>query len=677
MLATGLPMHTVQLRTARVHGHGDGLLMRQRLEGALMGLDAVAGREFLILRTMHLSGVLPTTGRIAPVQFAAEVRARLQAAMQQARRPWCDASAAGAEAVVFLDEAELIACLLRDGLLGTLTDGWWWQTVLRRRSPSEWCRRVLLQRGDLLPSVVGLLAEKRLAQSWTARMDEQDAGAAIAAVLAAYGLQHLGGLTAADARSSLVAGRVADATKPCCGEPARAVERLWQVVPEARESAPATPGHALLVLALVLARAPAWSRTPEFTKVWRSIVEGRGVVETREESVVAKIAPGEGHRQHVDDPDASGFSHRRQRRSPPPRAKRPRRGSGSENALSLSAVQDAEALSARPATPQAGKVRADANHADGKTAAPRSTMGGEAPPLPENCRAAAVPAALGDDSTPHRGDSASSGDGAPRSHVGTGAFTDGMLVSSDFGGLFYLLNVALALELYGDFTQPRSPGIALSPWDWLALIGLAWFGEAFQRDPVWQVLADLAGHDESVPPGTGYVPPDTWSVPTAWLRPWGEVGILTLTASRHRLQLWHPAGFALLDTTRRRGVAPLRQARAFCVCTPGLRSVPVRRAANIPIATPRHPTANRAVRRWLGLLLAFVEARLRRALGASGDTDVHALVCGHRAKLVCSATCVDVHLSLDALPIEIRLAGLDRDPGWIPAAGRSLAFHFT
>ena len=35
-----------------------------------------------------------------------------------------------------------------------------------------------------------------------------------------------------------------------------------------------------------------------------------------------------------------------------------------------------------------------------------------------------------------------------------------------------------------------------------------------------------------------------------------------------------------------------------------------------------------------------------------------------------------VRLPLAELPIAIRLAGLDRDPGWIPAAGRSVAFHF-
>jgi hypothetical protein len=35
-----------------------------------------------------------------------------------------------------------------------------------------------------------------------------------------------------------------------------------------------------------------------------------------------------------------------------------------------------------------------------------------------------------------------------------------------------------------------------------------------------------------------------------------------------------------------------------------------------------------------------------------------------------------INFALAELPIEIRIAGLDRDPGWVPAAGRFIAFHF-
>jgi hypothetical protein len=40
-------------------------------------------------------------------------------------------------------------------------------------------------------------------------------------------------------------------------------------------------------------------------------------------------------------------------------------------------------------------------------------------------------------------------------------------------------------------------------------------------------------------------------------------------------------------------------------------------------------------------------------------------------------TRLDVVSALADLPIEVRLAGLDRDPGHVPAAGRALFFHFT
>jgi hypothetical protein len=39
-------------------------------------------------------------------------------------------------------------------------------------------------------------------------------------------------------------------------------------------------------------------------------------------------------------------------------------------------------------------------------------------------------------------------------------------------------------------------------------------------------------------------------------------------------------------------------------------------------------------------------------------------------------THVDVALRLADLPLQVRFAGLDRTPGWIPAAGRFVAFHF-
>ncbi len=78
--------------------------------------------------------------------------------------------------------------------------------------------------------------------------------------------------------------------------------------------------------------------------------------------------------------------------------------------------------------------------------------------------------------------------------------------------------------------------------------------------------------------------------------------------------------------------------------------------------------------RRLRCLMAYVRARLRRALGQSDDDEIARLVCARQASAYVSTARLDVTLSLAELPIFIRLVGLDRDPGWIPAAGRSAVF---
>jgi hypothetical protein len=67
---------------------------------------------------------------------------------------------------------------------------------------------------------------------------------------------------------------------------------------------------------------------------------------------------------------------------------------------------------------------------------------------------------------------------------------------------------------------------------------------------------------------------------------------------------------------------------------------------------------------------------LHRALSALDPDELARTFCAHDARVVVTATHLDIYLALGALPIEVRLAGLDRDPGWVPAAGRFIAFHF-
>lgn len=156
------------------------------------------------------------------------------------------------------------------------------------------------------------------------------------------------------------------------------------------------------------------------------------------------------------------------------------------------------------------------------------------------------------------------------------------VTETNFAGVFYLVNLGIYLGLYGDFTMPAEPGIELNIWDFVALAGRELIGDEIEDDPVWSLLADLAGREDSLEP----------------MQP------------------------------------------------------------------------------WLTELMPSVRRRLRAALGLDETIDPGPLLIAHSGRVRVTETHIDVFLLLAELPIAIRFAGLDRDPGWVPAAGRFIAFHF-
>lgn len=93
----------------------------------------------------------------------------------------------------------------------------------------------------------------------------------------------------------------------------------------------------------------------------------------------------------------------------------------------------------------------------------------------------------------------------------------------------------------------------------------------------------------------------------------------------------------------------------------------------------RRPTSSPTVsslERWLDWIVPFILARLRLAFGLDRKKDVVRLLLNHHAEVEAGGARLDVYLALADLPVGIRFAGLDRDPGWVPAAGRSVAFHY-
>ena len=132
------------------------------------------------------------------------------------------------------------------------------------------------------------------------------------------------------------------------------------------------------------------------------------------------------------------------------------------------------------------------------------------------------------------------------------------------------------------------------------------------------------------------------------------------------MTIQHPAGFILVNTTIEGNPAEQAQREAG-----GYGAVEL-----VETTAPLTDRSLSPLDHWLARILPYVRARLARALGTTDEVSAGRRLCGTPAQVDVTATHLDVRISLAELPIEVRLAGLDRDPGWVPAAGRYVAFHF-
>jgi hypothetical protein len=247
------------------------------------------------------------------------------------------------------------------------------------------------------------------------------------------------------------------------------------------------------------------------------------------------------------------------------------------------------------------------------------------------------------------------------------------VVNTQFGGAFFLCNAALALGLYADFTRPLDRGLELVLWDFLALAASDLGGPAVRRDPLWPLLAELAGRAQGQRPGVGFAPPSEWRMPVEWLAPFAtETADWTWEAGATRLVVRHPAGFVLLDVLRN-DLPPEKQMQAELALyplpsrdgEPGIRQTS--RGRRVPVS----PLA-----RWRGWVMPYLGRRVARALGdARWQHACQQLLC-LPGRIELNAERLAVYFPLEQLPVAVRMAGLDRDPGWIPAAGRDLRFYF-
>jgi len=714
----------VERARVRHRGSLDSATNRLRLEHILAGSElcppGLPPSAVLCIRRL----ADPRPGSLAldagegrpPPEWERACVAALERCLREAARPAREAVPAGANAVVFADRAEMLACLARDSLDGTARTSWWWSSWRRADwSPvsgssagqgggaawSGWLREP-----RETPAALELLAARGEAARYARTVPPGPAVELAARAAGEFGAPAvqaaLGSPEEPDSPASPRARpRSRKPTPPGDDEPPPAPPWL-RLVPEAADPALSPEQRLMLGVLLTLRRDPVAARGRLFVaglRLWWRPQRDAPPAPIRRPARPA-VAGSAGA--------TPAAGPRRPEQAPALDTARPQATDSVASALKV----EPELVFGIPPAPAPASQATAVRHAVDPTLASAQSSAAE-PAAMATRRPGAAPGAAALGAVPARGavpelarryapeelPAAQRGDvevaGRDRDRA-AGSFDAGapprpspvapppphadsaseprregdgsgvLAIETQFGGLFYLLNLAVYLGLYGDFTRPLEPGIALDPWELIDLIG-AWLLGRRPPDPVWPLLARLAARPRGQPRGRGFRPPRAWRVPREWLEPFEHEGEWCWSAGGGVLRIVHPCGFPVI-------AVPLGKAPPKAQLGRELRRLSPLSPSPLRAALPREPKPPLA--RWAARLGAYSRARLRVGLGLAAGESPAAIVLEHPARVLVSPSHVDVVLALDQHPVELRLAGLDRDPGWIPAAGRYLAFHF-
>jgi hypothetical protein len=673
-----------------------------RLRHALAALDlhprSLSPHAVVCLRRLRApmpenfaAGIEDDTARLRT--WAAATAGVLETFIRQAARPAEGFVPAGAECVVFSDRAEVLACLADDWCDGRAHARWWWRTLFPTPDLDA-PARLFSRTPEYVPAAFAHLAARRRLVAFAQKLNDAETRALLDGLVTRFALHALAAAFAG-ADWSEPAPTHADATDERfeSGATKRSTHAApWPDLVPKHQAATLRPAQqALLGVGLMLQHAPARARTRGFAQAVRDWLgeqnDGRAQaahVSARAESASSMRGARSAEVVATDEPTtnerARAVAHNG---AALPRERASNTTVTDESSRAATAADEAIPSTGARANAQETRV-ADSTRSSAAReflSQPESEQEEQLLGTPERTASDAeqrpAATAVEDDADanearelPKLSPAESELDQRAGKSVEQFVAPPSTRVETRYGGIFFLVNLALYLELYGDFAAPLAPCLPLLVWDFVALLGERLLGEGLRDDPVWSLLAELAGRDAETEPGEDFIPADEWRVPVAWLESLPTTGAWRWSRARGRLRVEHPSGFLVLDLPRDNRRAARQLTSELQAYAGRYTDEPVRVRRGIPLG------GRTARERLFERLAAYAGARLRLALGQESAGAASRLLCALHARVTAMATHVDVFMSLADLPVEVRLSGLDRDPGWLPAAGRFVAFHF-
>lgn len=599
------------------------------------------------------------------------VRARVELMLRRAVRPSREAVPALAECIVFEGKAEMLACLARDWARGVWSERWWWRAVFPNLFRGHSIAEIWLDAAEFMPDAVQILSKTGDAVEMVEKLQPAEALKLLEKITAIFGLKKLNAALfetiekGADRRQT-----TSEITNK--KEYLRAANAfdtvVTAVIDDLKTEDLSFERQSLLETVLLLARSPRIVRSAEFaecTKMRRQKNEARKINAPAEKKVGAVY-------EEKRAPESSAAAKPKISRK---LIEKPQK-THSKNKSSKTPVLRRQTIDeTKPENPQS-EIAETHDFVDQPTVSRTKTESAAKSPKIELKFSPPAKQPQKIESKLRRKSAEFIDSPAPARHTQAQNFAEFFedydpsaetIFETRFGGIFYLLNLGLFLGLYRDFTEAQETEIDLNIWDFTALLGLEFIGERIKSDAVWDFLKRAAEHESEADFGIGFDQFQDWRVNPGWLETFPKNQNWFFYAKSNRLVVRHPAGFNVIDAaTRGRSLKQIEN------------ETPRYRKYFSEIVEAGKPRArNMKPKIWLENLAEYLQKRLFQALGAKTSKQLNSILFEQRATVSLSPTHLEITFNLADLPIEVRLAGIDRDPGWIPAAGKFVYFHFV
>lgn len=694
------------------------LAVSSQLGSAEFNPAGIPPSAILIVRSMKdpLPGKLPMQvvfTRIVP-DWERSVQDKLYEIYRRAVRPERGLLADNADAIVFADEAELIACLTLALSRGEAWQQWWWRFILKSTPPflgsSVSMTKVLCEKAACIPAVLGLLTDWDKSEKVVQTLKSDDVLNVLSAMLDSYEVKDIAAVVDSSAMSTILGSKEEDKKEPLSWnliEKKRQHDKEFVLTSHVQKASspwnrylnskavPRELGkkHAcLLGMGLMLKQMPWIARSSDFQAEvvdwWNSydkqyaggdvlhladtgISEGVDPVEefSTDRQIFDQRSENIPHGLLIEKNDDVSLTKQKPEQS---RSKNKSRADVYPDSLKTNQplrpirkdIQEElsyfnyEGTTAFPALKDGRYKRDD----DGRT---RKSINQELSHAEQEREPPIVSGSEEEDISAKHED----------------------FVHTRLGGVFYLINLMLQLDLPQCFEKEWRLTSQVGTWGFLELLGRALLAEeskSFEDDPLWKTLAEMDNRKSGELPGHNFLDADAYRLPVSWFEQVRtKRDSFCWATMRRQLRLWSTSGYLIVEVPRDKNTPHYQAQNELLKYLGSDKNYLLSRNQFVksPIESPANLKTlglNKDLVRFFALILPYIRYRLRLIFDQISKTDSNIseqlFLCPGR--LYVTPTHVDFLTDINNISIPLRKAGLDRDPGWLADFGRVIKFHF-